>query len=125
CRPFPFSGKFRDSFQAVNVSHFVVSRSTVEWRARIKSGWSLEWLSLDWIQKATLQRSEVDLKSTPPVVEVRATVDLRKSGSWRPLKTQESAALELISQAVLALKAQRLLNGIWIHGFSQRPWADP
>src|SRR5437867_2672712 len=78
CRPFPFSGKFRDSFQAVNVSHFVVSRSTVEWRARIKSGWSLEWLSLDWIQKATLQRSEVDLKSTPPVVEVRATVDLRK-----------------------------------------------
>lgn len=58
-------------------------------------------------EQAALQWSEVDLKSTCPVVEVRATLDPRKSGSRRAPKTRESAkVVELVPQAVAALKVQ-------------------
>lgn len=76
------------------------------------------WTGLRPGEQAALQWSEVDLKSTPPVVEVRATLDPRKSGVRRPPKTRESArAVELIPQAVAALKTQRFQNeltGPWV-----------
>ena len=78
------------------------------------------WTGLRPGEQAALQWPEVDLKSTPPVVEVRATLDPRKSGLRRPPKTRESArSVELIPQAVVALKNQRLLNGLSV------PWVFP
>lgn len=76
------------------------------------------WTGLRPGEQAALQWSEVDLKSTPAVVEVRATLDARKSGSRHNPKTRESAeAVELIPQAVAALKIQRLRRdfaGPWV-----------
>lgn len=76
------------------------------------------WTGLRPGEQAALQWSEVDLKSKPAVVEVRATLDPRKCGSRRPPKTRESArAVELIPQAVAALKTQRFrqeLAGPWV-----------
>jgi integrase len=60
-------------------------------------------------EQAALHWAEVNVSGTPPVIEVRSTLDPRKSGSRRPPKTRESArAVELIPQAVAALKAQRV-----------------
>ena len=66
------------------------------------------WTGLRPGEQAALCWSEVDLKNVRPVVEVRASMDSRKSGSRHSPKTTESArAVELIPQAVAALQAQR------------------
>jgi integrase len=50
-------------------------------------------------EEAALQWSDVNFERQRPVIEIRATLDPRKSGSRRPPKTRESArAVELIPQ---------------------------
>jgi integrase len=78
------------------------------------------WTGLRPGEQAALQWSDVDLKGKPPVAEVRATLDPRKSGARRAPKTRESAgSIELIPQAVGALKRQRLRDQLVI------PWIFP
>jgi integrase len=66
------------------------------------------WTGLRPGEQAALQWVDVDLKSLPPVIDVRATLDGRKAGLRHPPKTPESArSVELIPQAVIALQAQK------------------
>jgi integrase len=82
----------------------------IEWRPYFEFA---VWTGLRPGEQAALQWSEVDLGSTRPVVEVRATLDPRKTGLRRAPKTRESAgSVELITQAVSALKTQRLRSGL-------------
>jgi integrase len=104
----PFS---REDFKAL------LDALPTEWRPYFEFA---VWTGLRPGEQAALQWTEVDLKSTPPVVEVRSTLDPRKSGSRRPPKTRESArAVELIPQAVKALRAQRLRSKF------TSPWVFP
>ena len=65
------------------------------------------WSGLRPGEQAALQWSDVDLKSRPAIVEVRATLDSRKSGQRHSPKTPESAnAVELVPQAVEAIEMQ-------------------
>jgi integrase len=86
-----------------------------EWQAYFEFA---VWTGLRPGEQAALRWSEVDLKSIRPVVEVRASMDSRKSGSRHSPKTPESArAVELVPQAVAALQAQRLrmgLSSLWV-----------
>ena len=76
------------------------------------------WTGLRPGEQAALQWPDVDLKGTPPALQVRATLDPRKAGARRPPKTRESAgSVQLIPQAVAALKAQLIqkeLAGSWV-----------
>jgi integrase len=70
------------------------------------------WTGLRPGEQAALQWSDVDLEGNPAVVDVRATLDLRKSGIRRPPKTRDSAdSVKLIPQAVSALQAQFIQRG--------------
>jgi integrase len=104
----PFS---RDEFRSL------LDALPTEWRPYFEFA---VWTGLRPGEQAALQWSDVDVKSVPPVVEVRATLDPRKSGVRHAPKTRESAqAVELIPQAVVALEAQRLRNGL------AGPWVFP
>lgn len=75
------------------------------------------WTGIRPGEQAALQWSDVDLKSVIPVIEVRATLDPRKSGVRHPPKTRESAgSVQLIPQAVAAFREQclRELVGPWV-----------
>ena len=87
----------------------------LEWRPYFEFA---VWTGLRPGEQAALQWPDVDLKQTPAVIEVRATLDPRKSGVRRPPKTRESAdSVQLIPQAVAALKLQLIRNelaGAWV-----------
>jgi integrase len=87
----------------------------IEWRPYFEFA---VWTGLRPGEQAALQWPDVDLNGTLPVVEVRATLDPRKSGVRRPPKTRESAgAVQLIPQAVAVLKGLFIRNdlaGSWV-----------
>src|SRR5215204_2837717 len=76
------------------------------------------WTGLRPGEQAALQWTDVDLKSITPVIEVRATLDPRKSGIRHSPKTRESArSVQLVPQAVTALREQCLQKevvGPWV-----------
>jgi integrase len=84
------------------------------------------WTGLRPGEQAALQWSDVDLQRVPPVIEIRAPLDPRKSGLRRPPKTFESAGtVELIPPALAALKMQQTFgssNSDWVfHGAKGGP----
>lgn len=93
-RPFT-KDEFRSFLSAVNT----------EWQPYFEFA---VWTGLRPGEQAALQWAEVNLNNAPPIVEVRATLDPRKSGVRHPPKTRESARpVELIPQALAALKTQQ------------------
>ena len=92
----------RDEFKAF------LDAVPTEWRPYFEFA---VWTGLRPGEQAALQWPEVDFKGRPPVIEVRATLDPRKSGVRRAPKTRESAdSVQLIPQAVGALKTQLIRN---------------
>lgn len=101
----------KDEFKAL------LAALSIEWRPYFEFA---VWTGLRPGEQAALQWADVDLKSASPVIEVRTTLDPRKTGVRRPPKTRESArAVELIPQAVVALRIQ------WSHKSNLSPWVFP
>ena len=104
----PFS---KEEFKAL------INALPFEWRPYFEFS---VWTGLRPGEQAALQWSDVDLKGTPPVVEIRATLDPRQSGVRRPPKTRESARIvELIPQAAASLRIQSLRRKL------VNPWVFP